>query len=103
MLNHYHDRRPEVAMVLGVFIIFTLISIAMPLTGDDLTWGVSSLARYWHWGSFNVYDGRYLGNTMIIVLSKIPWLLHIVDGHDRRFANAPHCFRADDRLEFRLH
>ncbi|WP_155286994.1 DUF6056 family protein [Lacticaseibacillus zhaodongensis] len=80
MLNHYHDRRPEVAMVLGVFIIFTLISIAMPLTGDDLTWGVSSLARYWHWGSFNVYDGRYLGNTMIIVLSKIQWLLHIVYG-----------------------
>lgn len=75
-----HDYRPEAVAFLGVFVVFTLISIAMPLTGDDLTWGAVTLGKYWRWGSFNVYDGRYLGNTLIIVLTKIPWLLHIFYG-----------------------
>jgi hypothetical protein len=48
----------------------------MPFTGDDLSWGVVKIGNYWTHGNFDNYDGRYLGNTLIITLTKMPWLLH---------------------------
>lgn len=55
-----------------LLIFFGIISYNFPLTGDDLNWGVVKLNHYFSNGQFNNYDGRYLGNTLIIIASKSP-------------------------------
>lgn len=60
--------------ILVMFIFFCIISYNFPLTGDDLNWGVVKLSKYFSNGQFNNYDGRYLGNTLIITVSKLPLL-----------------------------
>lgn len=77
MLDVKPTRKQLALLFGGVFVVFLLVSIAMPLTGDDLSWGVVKLSNYWHHGNFDNYDGRYVGNSLIIILSKMPWLLHL--------------------------
>lgn len=52
-----------------VFLFFGYLSINFPLTGDDLNWGVTTLKDYFGSGRFLNYDGRYAGNSLIIVAS----------------------------------
>lgn len=52
-----------------VFIFFGYLSINFPLTGDDLNWGVTTLRDYFGSGRFLNYDGRYAGNSLIIMAS----------------------------------
>ncbi|USG06608.1 DUF6056 family protein [Latilactobacillus sakei] len=52
-----------------VFIFFGYLSINFPLTGDDLNWGITTLKNYFGSGQFLNYDGRYAGNSLIIIAS----------------------------------
>ncbi|WP_413526052.1 hypothetical protein [Latilactobacillus curvatus] len=52
-----------------IFLFFGYVSINFPLTGDDLNWGVTTLKDYFGSGRFLNYDGRYVGNSLIIMAS----------------------------------
>ncbi|MQS75902.1 DUF6056 family protein [Companilactobacillus halodurans] len=43
----------------------------MPLLGDDLHWGTYFGSNYFPNGIFLKYDGRYLGDFLVILLTKI--------------------------------
>lgn len=60
--------------ILVLLLFFSFISFNFPLTGDDLNWGLVKLSRYFSSDQITNYDGRYLGNTSIIIASKYPLL-----------------------------
>jgi|GEM_PF-4711084 len=62
-----------------VFVGSFLMSVAFPLTVDDLGWGSVSIQRYLSWQNITgpLGDGRFFGNTLIILLPHATWLLHL--------------------------
>ncbi|MCH4008935.1 DUF6056 family protein [Companilactobacillus sp.] len=63
-----------------IFIIFGLIGYWMPLLGDDLNWGSFFGLHYIPWGIFLKYDGRYLGDLLVIGMTKFRPLAFLAYG-----------------------
>lgn len=63
-----------------IFVIFGLIGLWMPLLGDDLNWGSYFGSNYFPQGIFLKYDGRYLGDLLVITITKIKPLAFIAYG-----------------------
>ncbi|MFD1419196.1 DUF6056 family protein [Companilactobacillus keshanensis] len=64
-------RTTKLSFYIILFIVFGLIGFWMPLTGDDLNWGSYWGHNYFPEGHFLTYDGRYLGDLLVIVMTKI--------------------------------
>lgn len=64
-------RTAKLSFYFVLFIIFGLIGLWMPLLGDDLHWGTYFGANYFPHGIFTYYDGRYLGDLLVISMTKI--------------------------------
>lgn len=52
------------------FVIFGLIGSLMPYVGDDLNWQGPWGSQYFFSGDFLHYDGRYLGDLFVILLTR---------------------------------
>lgn len=64
-------RTAKLSFYFILFIIFGLIGLWMPLLGDDLHWGTYFGSNYFPHGIFTYYDGRYLGDLLVISMTKI--------------------------------
>jgi len=64
-------RTAKVSFYFVLFIIFGLIGMWMPLLGDDLHWGTYFGSNYFPHGIFTYYDGRYLGDFLVITMTKL--------------------------------
>lgn len=63
-------RTVKLSFYIIIFIIFGLIGMWMPLLGDDLHWGTYFGSNYFPQGIFFKYDGRYLGDLLVITMTK---------------------------------
>ncbi|WP_119327056.1 DUF6056 family protein [Companilactobacillus musae] len=63
-------RTTKLSFYFIVFLIFGLIGMWMPLLGDDLNWGNYFGRNYFPQGIFLKYDGRYLGDILVIAMTK---------------------------------
>ena len=73
-------RTAKLSFYFIIFIIFGLVGLWMPLLGDDLHWGTYFGSNYFPQGIFLRYDGRYLGDFLIIAITKIKLLSFIAYG-----------------------
>lgn len=73
-------RTAKLSFYIILFIIFGLIGLWMPLLGDDLHWGTYFGSNYFPQGIFLKYDGRYLGDLLVIAITKIKPLAFIAYG-----------------------
>ncbi|UQS83439.1 hypothetical protein [Bombilactobacillus thymidiniphilus] len=62
------------------FLLFGSLGYLMPLVGDDLNWWSSWGVHYFFNGTFLHYDGRYLGDLLIILLSHSPYFSFVMYG-----------------------
>ncbi|CAJ1183478.1 DUF6056 family protein [Companilactobacillus nantensis] len=63
-------RTAKLSFYFIIFIIFGLVGMWMPLLGDDLHWGTYFGSNYFPQGIFLKYDGRYLGDLLVITMTK---------------------------------
>lgn len=59
------------------FVFFIILTALFPYTGDDWAWG-SSIGIERLMSFFKNYNGRYLGNLLVMVLTRNVWLKVIV-------------------------
>lgn len=78
--GHNMKRTAKLSFYFIIFIIFGLIGLWMPLLGDDLHWGTYFGSNYFPQGIFLKYDGRYLGDLLVITITKIKPLAFIAYG-----------------------
>ena len=60
-----------------IFLFFIFLTILFPYTGDDWAWG-SSIGIERLMTCFKNYNGRYLGNLLVMTLTRNVWLKVIV-------------------------
>lgn len=58
------------SMYLLIFLFFALCAYNFPLTGDDLNWAGHFGDTYFKEGIYKYYDGRYLGDFFIIIMTR---------------------------------
>lgn len=63
----------SVAEISIAFVALTALALLFPYTGDDWAWG-SSIGIERLQTLFNDYNGRYFGNLIVLVLTRIPLL-----------------------------
>ncbi|APX72119.1 hypothetical protein M5C72_02970 [Companilactobacillus allii] len=63
-----------------IFLIFALIGYWMPMVGDDLNWWSGWGRQYFQSGNFTYYDGRYLGDLLIISMMKFKFIAFLAYG-----------------------
>lgn len=73
-------RTSKLSFYFILFIIFGLIGMWMPLLGDDLHWGTYFGSNYFPQGIFTYYDGRYLGDLLVIAITKVKVLAFLAYG-----------------------
>lgn len=73
-------RTAKLSFYFVLFIIFGLIGMWMPLLGDDLHWGTYFGSNYFPNGIFTYYDGRYLGDLLVIMMTKIKTVAFLAYG-----------------------
>ncbi|KGB14723.1 DUF6056 family protein [Latilactobacillus sakei] len=58
-------------VLIAIFVFFSWYSWMMPLVADDFAWGHMTLRQYMAQGQFaGINDGRYIANSLMIVLAK---------------------------------
>jgi len=73
-------RTAKLSFYFILFIIFGLIGAWMPLLGDDLHWATYFGSNYFPQGIFLKYDGRYLGDLLVISMTKFKPIAFIAYG-----------------------
>jgi len=73
-------RTAKLSFYFILFIIFGLVGLWMPLLGDDLHWATYFGSNYFPQGIFLKYDGRYLGDLLVISMTKIRPIAFIAYG-----------------------
>lgn len=73
-------RTTKLSFYFILFLIFGLIGMWMPLLGDDLNWGHYFGSNYFPQKIFLTYDGRYLGDILVIAMTKIKPIAFIAYG-----------------------
>lgn len=65
-------------MLLGLFVVFfSLVASKVPPSGDDWTWG-SSIGVDRFQDGFVSYNGRYVGNAIVLAMTRLGWLTPIL-------------------------
>ncbi|MCM3089353.1 DUF6056 family protein [Bhargavaea ginsengi] len=60
-------------LAMAIFTFFGFLAYNTPLGGDDWAWGSAFGEEQWkNW--FDNYNGRYLSNSLVIILAKVQWL-----------------------------
>ncbi|WP_125710117.1 DUF6056 family protein [Companilactobacillus zhongbaensis] len=62
------------------FLLFGFIGYSMPLLGDDINWGNYFGVSYFSTNLFTYYDGRYLGDVLVIIITRYPIVAFIAYG-----------------------
>ncbi|KRN27709.1 hypothetical protein IV38_GL001922 [Lactobacillus selangorensis] len=60
------------------FAFFAYLSATLPITGDDFGWASGFGANYFKSGRWLTYDGRYLGDWLIITMMRVRWFKIVV-------------------------
>ena len=60
--------------VIATFVLFLVLGFIFPYTGDDWTWGSHVGLDRMADGFFAGYNGRYLGNLSVLLLTRVLWL-----------------------------
>ena len=70
----FKDKKAYLSVfILGVFCFYFYLAYSTPLTGDDWFWGSSAgMDKFNNW--FENYNGRYLGNLTVLVLTRVDWI-----------------------------
>ena len=63
-----------------IFVIFGLLGYWNPLVGDDLNWWSSWGTNYFFSGTFLTYDGRYLGDLLVILMTHFKIISFLIYG-----------------------
>lgn len=63
-----------------IFVIFGLLGYWNPLVGDDLNWWSSWGTNYFFNGTFLTYDGRYIGDLLVILMTHFKIISFIIYG-----------------------
>ena len=72
------DRRVELA-VLGLFVLgFWLVASRVPASGDDWAWG-TELGTARLRTAFVDYNGRYVGNIIVLIMTRLGWVTPILE------------------------
>ena len=72
------DRRVELAM-LGLFVLgFWLVASRVPASGDDWAWG-TELGTARLRTAFVDYNGRYVGNIIVLIMTRLGWVTPILE------------------------
>ncbi|MBC1937286.1 hypothetical protein HCA69_12965 [Listeria grandensis] len=61
------------------FMFYLYIAFRTPLTHDDWTWGIAEGMKRFH-NSFADYNGRYLGNVVEILITRVDWFRILMMG-----------------------
>ena len=69
--------RPTLLVLGPLFVALSGLAFLFPLSGDDWSWGSSDGIGRLHDG-FAGYNGRYLGNLSVLVLTRTHWLTPFV-------------------------
>lgn len=74
ILNKFKTKKTYLSVfILGVFSFYFYLAYNTPLTGDDWFWGSSAgIDKLNTW--FENYNGRYLGNLTVLVLTRVEWI-----------------------------
>lgn len=73
-------RTTKLSFYFIIFLIFALIGYFMPMVGDDLNWWSQWGREYFQKGTFTYYDGRYLGDLLIISMMKFKFIAFLAYG-----------------------
>ncbi|WP_334329828.1 DUF6056 family protein [Companilactobacillus sp. HBUAS59699] len=73
-------RTAKLSFYFIIFLIFALIGYFMPMVGDDLNWWSQWGRNYFQSGTFTYYDGRYLGDLLIISMMKFKFIAFLAYG-----------------------
>ena len=73
-------RTVKLSFYVIIFLIFALIGYWMPMVGDDLNWWSGWGLQYFSSGNFTYYDGRYLGDLLIISMMKFKFIAFLAYG-----------------------
>jgi hypothetical protein len=65
-------RRPASTLAV-IFVLLAVLAFLFPPTGDDWSWGSQEGAHRFH-TFFAGYNGRYMGNLAVLLLTRTPWL-----------------------------
>ena len=63
-----------------IFVIFGLLGYWNPLVGDDLNWWSLWGTNYFFNGTFLTYDGRYLGDLLVILMTHFKIISFLIYG-----------------------
>lgn len=72
-------RLTELAFIGSFIIAFSLLASKVPPSGDDWTWG-SSIGLDRLKNGFIDYNGRYLGNLLVLTMTRLGWVTPILQG-----------------------
>lgn len=81
------QKRDILAICVALFVLFFCIAVLFPYTGDDWTWGSDAGLAYLE-TFFADYNGRYLGNLLVLALTRSKLLDAVV----MAFSYAMVCF-----------
>jgi hypothetical protein len=70
-------RHGELVMLAGLGVLLSVIAFQFPPSGDDWAWGSHYGVDRLH-EDFAGYNGRYLGNLAVLLLTRTPWLAPFV-------------------------
>ncbi|WP_164509393.1 DUF6056 family protein [Companilactobacillus jidongensis] len=73
-------RTAKLSFYVIIFLIFAMIGYWMPMVGDDLNWWSNWGKQYFQSGTFTYYDGRYLGDLLIISMMKFKFIAFLAYG-----------------------
>ncbi|MGB3676318.1 MAG: DUF6056 family protein [Candidatus Nanopelagicales bacterium] len=71
-------KRSTELVLLGLFVVaFWLVASKVPASGDDWTWG-SSIGMNRLTRGFSDYNGRYVGNLVVVAMTRLGWISPII-------------------------
>lgn len=71
--------RGEALLLVGLGLVLSALAVLFPPSGDDWQWGARLGITRLH-EHFANYNGRYVGNLTVLLLTRTPWLTPLVVG-----------------------
>lgn len=66
-------KKKELCVIIALFIMFAILAYLFPYSCDDWAWGsIVGTVRLKKW--FKNYNGRYVGNLLVMVLTRVKFL-----------------------------
>ena len=75
VINNRSGSREELLFIAAFFFAFAALAFLFPVTGDDYGWGSGFGEKLFSEG-FRNYNGRYLGNLLVLFLTRARYFSH---------------------------